>query len=124
MAPSFLLARVLAAFLALLCIGIVKASPNLLREPRQTETLISIDTPFQLDPYPDKPRLTFNSFGSFKLTIFSDLHYGENPWDEWGPQQDIKSARLMRTVLSDEKPDYVYELHPIASQLDVSDISL
>lgn len=41
------------------------------------------------------------------MTVFSDLHYGENPWDVWGPQQDVNSTRLMRTVLSDEKPDYV-----------------
>ncbi|KAG1722224.1 Metallo-dependent phosphatase-like protein [Suillus paluster] len=63
--------------------------------------------PSQLNPYPDKPRLTFSSSGTFKLTVFSDLHYGENPWDDWGPKQDVNSARLMKTVLSDEKPDYV-----------------
>jgi hypothetical protein len=62
----------------------------------------------ELNPYPTKPRLTFNPSGTFKMTIFSDLHYGENPWDAWGPQQDVNSAKLMRTVLADEKPDYVY----------------
>jgi len=61
-----------------------------------------------LNPYPTKPRLTFNPSGTFKITIFSDLHYGENPWDSWGPQQDVNSTRLMRTVLVDERPDYVY----------------
>ncbi|KII84523.1 hypothetical protein PLICRDRAFT_351516 [Plicaturopsis crispa FD-325 SS-3] len=60
-----------------------------------------------LNPYPNKPRLTFRPDGTFKLTVFSDLHYGENPWDDWGPQQDVNSTRLMRTVLGDEKPDYV-----------------
>ncbi|KAL5498723.1 hypothetical protein ACEPAH_2078 [Sanghuangporus vaninii] len=60
-----------------------------------------------LDPYPGRPRVTFNSDGTFKLTVFSDLHFGENPWDDWGPEQDVNSLQLMRTVLADEKPDYV-----------------
>lgn len=60
-----------------------------------------------IDPYPGKPRITFRDDGTFKITIFSDLHFGENPWDDWGPEQDVNSTRLMRTVLSDEKPDYV-----------------
>ncbi|KAI0659004.1 Metallo-dependent phosphatase [Cubamyces menziesii] len=60
-----------------------------------------------LDPYPFKPRLTFRPDGTFKITVFSDLHYGENPWDTWGPQQDANSTQLMNTVLEDEKPDYV-----------------
>ncbi|CAL1709282.1 unnamed protein product [Somion occarium] len=60
-----------------------------------------------LDPYPNKPRITFRPDGTFKITVFSDLHYGENPWDDWGPIQDINSARLMRTVLSSENPDFV-----------------
>ena len=60
-----------------------------------------------LDPYPTKPRITFRADGTFKITVFSDLHYGENPWDAWGPQQDANSTELMRIVLADEKPDYV-----------------
>lgn len=59
-----------------------------------------------LDPYPTKPRITFNSNGTFKITVFSDLHFGENPWDAWGPQQDVNSTKLMRLVLATEKPDY------------------
>ncbi|KAF5313895.1 hypothetical protein D9619_013002 [Psilocybe cf. subviscida] len=62
-----------------------------------------------IDPYPAlrKPRLTFKEDGTFKLTVFSDLHFGENPWDDWGPQQDVNSIALMNMVLPDEKPDYV-----------------
>ncbi|KAI0764830.1 Metallo-dependent phosphatase [Fomes fomentarius] len=60
-----------------------------------------------LNPYPNKPRLTFRSDGTFKLTVFSDLHFGENPWDDWGPVQDTNSIKLMNTVLPSEKPDYV-----------------
>ena len=60
-----------------------------------------------LNPYPNLPRLTFRNDDTFKITVFSDLHYGENPWDAWGPQQDVNSTRLMNTVLSTEQPDYV-----------------
>ncbi|KAF9224759.1 Metallo-dependent phosphatase [Gyrodon lividus] len=61
----------------------------------------------QLNPYPDKPRITFREDGSFKLTIFSDVHFGENPWDSWGPEQDINTTALMRSLLDIERPDYV-----------------
>lgn len=61
-----------------------------------------------INPYPGKQRLTFRADGTFKMIIFSDLHFGENPWDTWGPQQDFNSTRLMRAVLSSDKPDYVY----------------
>ncbi|KAG6380189.1 hypothetical protein JVT61DRAFT_8279 [Boletus reticuloceps] len=61
----------------------------------------------ELDPYPDKPRITFKEDGSFKLTIFSDIHFGENPWDSWGPKQDINTTALMEALLQLEKPDYV-----------------
>ncbi|KAG6834961.1 hypothetical protein H0H93_006076 [Arthromyces matolae] len=60
-----------------------------------------------LNPYPSKPKVSFRPDGTFKLTIFSDLHFGENPWDDWGPEQDANSTRLMNTVLHDERPDYV-----------------
>ncbi|TCD68154.1 hypothetical protein EIP91_011432 [Steccherinum ochraceum] len=60
-----------------------------------------------LNPYPNKPRVTFAADGTFKITVFSDLHYGENAWDVWGPQQDVNSTALMNKVLPDEKPDYV-----------------
>ena len=62
---------------------------------------------FDLNPYANKPRLTFRRDGTFKITVFSDLHFGENPWDSWGPQQDVNSIQLMNTVLTSEKPDYV-----------------
>lgn len=59
------------------------------------------------DPYPDKPRITFRDDGTFKITVFSDMHWGENPWDVWGPQQDANSTILMNKVLGSEKPDFV-----------------
>jgi hypothetical protein len=60
-----------------------------------------------MNPYPYKPKIAFKEDGSFKLTVLSDLHFGENPWDEWGPEQDRKSLILLRKVLKDERPDYV-----------------
>jgi hypothetical protein len=61
-----------------------------------------------LDPYPTKPRLTFNAAtGTFNITVFSDMHYGENPWDVWGPEQDKNSTIMMKKVLKDKRPDYV-----------------
>lgn len=44
-----------------------------------------------LNPYPDGRRLTFNKDGTFKVVLFTDLHYGErdggNVWAEWGVEQ-------------------------------------
>jgi predicted MPP superfamily phosphohydrolase len=60
-----------------------------------------------LNPYPNKPRITFPSDGTFKLAVFSDLHFGENPWEDWGPEQDRKSLKVMTSMLALEKPDYV-----------------
>lgn len=45
--------------------------------------------------------------GTFKLTVFSDLHFGENPWDDWGPEQDRKSIIVMTDMLKLERPDFV-----------------
>ena len=61
----------------------------------------------ELDPYPGKPRISFKEDGSFKLTIFSDVHFGENPWDAWGPEQDVNTTTLMELLLNVETPDYV-----------------
>ncbi|TFK25358.1 Metallo-dependent phosphatase [Coprinopsis marcescibilis] len=62
-----------------------------------------------LDPYPalGKPRNTFRPDDTFKITVFSDLHFGEGPEVDWGPEQDRNSTRLMKTVLREEQPDYV-----------------
>eukprot|EP00122_Pirum_gemmata_P018171 Pgem_evm1s17017 len=38
-----------------------------------------------------KPRLHFNDQQKFKIVQFTDLHYGENPWTSWGPNQDRRS---------------------------------
>ena len=43
---------------------------------------------------------------SFHMSIFSDLHYGENE-STFGIPADIHSAALMRQVLAQEQPDLV-----------------
>ncbi|KAJ6498369.1 Metallo-dependent phosphatase-like protein [Mycena vitilis] len=60
-----------------------------------------------LDPYRDKKRLTFGADGKLKVSIFSDLHFGETPGDGAGRGKDGNSTRLMRAILKDEEPDYV-----------------
>lgn len=55
---------------------------------------------------PQKPVLRLDKDASFKIAIFSDLHYGEEEHD-WGITQDIKSTRVMRSILDHETPDFV-----------------
>ncbi|KAJ7643115.1 Metallo-dependent phosphatase-like protein [Mycena polygramma] len=71
------------------------------------EEALAVALQHPLDPYADKKRLTFRPEGTFKITIFSDLHFGETPGDRVGCGQDGNSTRLMRAILKDEEPDYV-----------------
>lgn len=90
--------------------GIPRDSSELGRSPPPTHLLheqTQLRLSLKLDPYADKPRITFNGDGTFKLTIFSDVHFGENPWDAWGPEQDINTTALMKVLLKMEAPDYV-----------------
>ncbi|KAL2104980.1 hypothetical protein VUR80DRAFT_9206 [Thermomyces stellatus] len=58
------------------------------------------------DPlHPDRP-LLLHDRPTFKIAIFSDLHFGEEE-ASWGPEQDAKSLELMRAVLAAEAPDLV-----------------
>jgi hypothetical protein len=71
-----------------------------------------------------RPPLTFTKDGTFQLTIFSDLHFGEsmpsyphhlktitkNPadaWEPWGPEQDLSSLDVMNKVLDAESQQLV-----------------
>lgn len=40
----------------------------------------------------------------FKIALFADLHFGEAESTDWGPLQDVNSARVMNQVLHDENP--------------------
>ncbi|PNY24199.1 inactive purple acid phosphatase 16 [Tolypocladium capitatum] len=72
--------------------------------------------------------LTFNYDGTFQISIFNDLHFGESrcllagpcrtacksgliawpdAWDSWGPQQDINSVKVINEVLDRESPGLV-----------------
>ncbi|KAK3686992.1 hypothetical protein LTR37_019244 [Vermiconidia calcicola] len=51
--------------------------------------------------------LKFTSNGTFQISIFEDLHFGENAWAQWGPQQDIWSTHVMNQVLDAEKQQIV-----------------
>ncbi|KAJ3561375.1 hypothetical protein NP233_g10228 [Leucocoprinus birnbaumii] len=84
--------------LVALCVSGILASP-LAQTPQASQSA-------NLDPYPGKPRIVFRKDGTLKITVFSDLHFGENPWDWWGPEHDLNSTKLMKRVLKDEKPDY------------------
>jgi hypothetical protein len=97
---------VLGAFL----FNLVQAVPfaDLSQSPASVSNPISTPVADSLNPYPHKRRLTFNTeTRKFRLTVFSDLHFGENPWDTWGPKQDVDSLKVMRMMLDVEQPDYV-----------------
>ena len=51
--------------------------------------------------------LRFGAEGTFQLSIFEDLHTGENAWDSWGPQQDINTIKVINKVLDKESPGLV-----------------
>ncbi|CAA0812786.1 Probable inactive purple acid phosphatase 16 [Striga hermonthica] len=46
----------------------------------------------------------------FRVALFADLHFGEDAWTEWGPQQDLSSLRVLSDVLDREQPDFVVYL--------------
>ena len=53
-----------------------------------------------------KADLNLAGDNSFKISVFSDLHYGENE-STFGIPADMNSAALMRQVLSQEQPEFV-----------------
>ena len=48
--------------------------------------------------------LRLRASSAFTLLQFADLHYGEAPALDWGPEQDRNSTRVMRAVLAAEAP--------------------
>lgn len=53
-----------------------------------------------------KELLRVNPNNEFQITIFADLHYGEEE-DGWGIDQDVNSSRVIRDVISHETSDLV-----------------
>ncbi|RAL10173.1 metallophosphoesterase family protein [Aspergillus homomorphus CBS 101889] len=52
-------------------------------------------------------RLQFTSDGTFQLSVFEDLHYGEAEATTWGPKQDVESTAVINTILDNESPQLV-----------------
>lgn len=62
-------------------------------------------TPTHSSSLSELPPLTFSPRGltnTFQISIFEDLHFGENAWEKWGPLQDASSIRVMNSVLDAE----------------------
>ncbi|KAL4950422.1 Metallo-dependent phosphatase-like protein [Aspergillus filifer] len=51
--------------------------------------------------------LMFTQDGTFQISIFEDLHFGENAWDSWGPEADHNSVKVLNEILDAESPDLV-----------------
>jgi Calcineurin-like phosphoesterase len=49
----------------------------------------------------------FAQDGTFKISIFEDLHFGEDESTDWAPRQDVNSLKVMRTILDTEGPQLV-----------------
>ncbi|KNC69694.1 hypothetical protein SARC_17789, partial [Sphaeroforma arctica JP610] len=69
-------------------------------------SLITAQTVVNTQTHTHEP-LYFDSNGTFKILQLADLHFGENAWEEWGPEQDLKSINSMRAVLALESPSFV-----------------
>jgi hypothetical protein len=59
-----------------------------------------------LPPYSSSKPFRLNTKDELQLTIFSDLHFGENE-DSFGIEQDIKSIAAMNSILDHESPNLV-----------------
>lgn len=52
-------------------------------------------------------KLHFSPSTTLKISIFSDLHFGEAEDTDWGPEQDSRTLHVMSTILDTEEPDLV-----------------
>ncbi|KAJ4289952.1 hypothetical protein N0V88_006750 [Collariella sp. IMI 366227] len=55
--------------------------------------------------------LKFDTDGTFQISIFEDLHFGENAWQAWGPRQDRRSVKVMERVLDAEPSTHLVVLN-------------
>ncbi|OXA63663.1 probable inactive purple acid phosphatase 16 [Folsomia candida] len=77
---------------------------NLAERSKQAKVFIRCPQPVR---NADKPKLRFNTNGTFKIVNFADLHYGEYQGLPLGKEQDNNSTRVMQTILRIERPDFV-----------------
>lgn len=54
-----------------------------------------------------KPTLQFTDNGTFQISVFEDLHFGEAENTDWGPLQDVDTRLVMETVLNHEHPQLI-----------------
>ncbi|GMH18695.1 hypothetical protein Nepgr_020536 [Nepenthes gracilis] len=75
---------------------------------------------------PPAKHLQVEPGASFKIALFADLHFGENAWTDWGPQQDVNSIKVMSFVLDKENPDFVVYLGDVvtANNVPIANASL
>ncbi|KAK6434718.1 hypothetical protein LTR95_009102, partial [Oleoguttula sp. CCFEE 5521] len=57
--------------------------------------------------HPGRQLLRFTNDGTFQVSIFEDLHFGEAEDLEWGPQQDVNTTRVMNAILDSEQQQLV-----------------
>lgn len=58
----------------------------------------------------NRPKLSFsirNNERTFRILQLTDLHLGENGWTDWGPEQDRKTFKAVRTIIFMENPDLI-----------------
>lgn len=94
------------------CLGLVVKASSLLLLFIVFASLLSLDLPDYFPALPHAPgppstdrtklELELNESQTFTVAIFSDLHYGEEEHG-WGIDQDIKSTRVMDSVLETEQ---------------------
>ena len=79
-------------------------------------TLVIIFLTFSISILPTvhksrKPSLKFQSndenVWTFKILQLADLHFGEDQWTDWGPEQDRKSIQAIQYFIEAERPDLV-----------------
>jgi hypothetical protein len=63
-----------------------------------------------LHVHPYQPTLHFrqkNNTWKFKIVQITDIHLGEEPATDWGPEQDRRTWLVLDQVLKYEKPDFI-----------------
>ncbi|XP_031277645.1 probable inactive purple acid phosphatase 16 isoform X1 [Pistacia vera] len=91
-----------------------------------SHSILTIGFDDQLRTTPETDLRVGESSGRFKIGVFADLHFGENAWTDWGPRQDVRSLRVMSTVLEHESPDFVVYLGDVitANNIPIANASL
>ncbi|KAL2131687.1 hypothetical protein VTI74DRAFT_4730 [Chaetomium olivicolor] len=76
--------------------AVVFGRPTHAKPGRSQIRFLGLPTRSHLEP------LKFHPDGTFQISIFEDLHFGENAWEPWGPRQDRQSVKVMEGVLDAE----------------------